>query len=391
MMNATESEAESQVTSTPVGRPPPLPDSPDADLRELSPPPTPSPSPPSRYVSLAPSEAHSSSQLSPLEQADDEFLLGLSTPPMQSMSLSKLEFETPSPPRNLPDLPAPPSSSEDETETFRTPAQREANTLADMTAAKTPRPPGAWAATPAPAQNHDRPEDTPAPADYQGQPSSIAPTPAPPGAWQATPAGSLRRKSILKVRFDVDPNISGDSMLEVPMVGPADPADSVSEMFPLINPPSRKPDQTPNGNFRDADSPSTPTTPRPRSQTKPPCVRILDAYGNETVEESPGASSSREEDVEEPPEPENKATPRSRSLVRIVDAMGREVSEPEPISAESSMDISSTLSHRDALARIRATVAKMADEIGESDEYVHPLRIVINSLKFYQFCSRSCA
>lgn len=152
------------------------------------------------------------------------------------------------------------------------------------------------------------------------------------------------------------------------MVGPADPADSVSEMFPLINPPSRKPDQTPNGNFRDADSPSTPTTPRPRSQTKPPCVRILDAYGNETVEESPGASSSREGDVEEPPEPANKATPRSRSLVRIVDAMGREVSEPEPISAESSMDISSPLSHRDALARIRATVAKMADEIGESDD-----------------------
>jgi serine/arginine repetitive matrix protein 2 len=42
----------------------------------------------------------------------------LSTPSRLSLSTFKIEFETPPPPKGLPELPGPPSSSEDETESI---------------------------------------------------------------------------------------------------------------------------------------------------------------------------------------------------------------------------------------------------------------------------------
>ncbi|KAG5635089.1 hypothetical protein H0H81_012488 [Sphagnurus paluster] len=132
----------------------------------------------------------------------------LATPPRRSsFNTSKLEFQTPSPPRNLPDLPGPPTSSEEETDEDEQVVQTPARDLrADLTAMKTPRPPGAWASTPAPAQERTVPSTSTSslgdtsedPADPElrtplasrelaGNLTSMK-TPRPPGAWASTPA-----------------------------------------------------------------------------------------------------------------------------------------------------------------------------------------------------------
>src|SRR5713101_5394021 len=71
----------------------------------------------------------------------------LSTP-RPSLSTSKIEFETPPPPKGLPELPGPPSSSEDETESIDI-ASPNRDVPLSLNVTKTHRVPGAWAATPA--------------------------------------------------------------------------------------------------------------------------------------------------------------------------------------------------------------------------------------------------
>lgn len=153
----------------------------------------------------------------------------------------------------MPDLPGPPSSDDDNTHEFplQTPKQNgivRENGLdrPDLSSMKTPKPPGAWAATPVPSAHFEPPREpsmdwaggsvssdrfnpqavsspattaqatpmfsvdssdasvggliTPAPSFSRAGPSA-APTPAPPGAWLPTPGSA--RKSIYKVRFDV--------------------------------------------------------------------------------------------------------------------------------------------------------------------------------------------
>lgn len=185
----------------------------------------------------------------------------LITPPRQtSFGSSILDFRTPSPPQDLPDLPGPPSSSDDDALGGTPMKDRRVDATSNLTLTKTPKPPGAWAATPLPPKFGHRSSSTvplfplestppaftstPLPrantyphtrtetmTDNPGEDGLLTPvgtlsrarshplrTPAPPGAWMATPGqsvllsngtdqsqyGSLgRRKGLLKVRFDV--------------------------------------------------------------------------------------------------------------------------------------------------------------------------------------------
>ncbi|KIP10955.1 hypothetical protein PHLGIDRAFT_187040 [Phlebiopsis gigantea 11061_1 CR5-6] len=293
----------------------------------------------------------------------------------------------------MPELPAPPSSSDEDDDMGATPVNARVSLLADFTAAKTPRPPGAWAATPVPAQV-DKPvvaapllppeAQTPVPAPVNltaNNTLSAIPTPAPPGAWQLTPGSSMRRKSILKVRFDFDANSSGESMPEVPIIGPSDPADSISEVFPALMPPVastsqavvKRPVSSP---LDERERSSTPPTVRvARTRPKSPGLRLMDAFGREAPEgpSAPSTASSVKSDpgvvvpAPAPPTLPADATPRSKSLVRIVDAMGREVDSEQSMD-ESSSSLPPPTSRGEALSRIRETLSKMADDLGESDD-----------------------
>ncbi|KXN90177.1 hypothetical protein AN958_04667 [Leucoagaricus sp. SymC.cos] len=345
----------------------------------------------------------------------------LSTPPRShhsSFNSSKPEFQTPSPPKGLPDLPGPPSSvSGDEVEEESipqfniTPANPVADGVknGDMTTFKTPKPPGAWFATPGPASDHPPPRDdstppfldssddglpnakphaqsifpqTPAPPGgwmktpaaerrrAQSDPESImnegglttpvaslgkasrpSKTPAPPGGWMNTPGYGSARKSVLKVRFDPEvtsgENASSDTL----------PESSVSQTNELRS-------STP--------EPITPATPPSRSPRKhkrsPPSVRMVDAYGNEQKE-----NRNRKRDSPSP----TPSSPRSRSGIRILDALGREVKEdPEEdsrvVDEEDILEPSQTtpLTRAEALQRVRQGIQELAEGIESLDLYV---------------------
>lgn len=251
----------------------------------------------------------------------------------------KNEFKTPSPPKGLPDLPTPSSSDESTSRSYaniqsgskwlatpkppggwlNTPkpsrevmeqgsasddaTQRNGNTsTADdglsylktparsevppgfQSSAKTPKPPGGWVSTPAPAPIPaqsipvDSPSDIPVrnqglltPVASFSKGSKLEPkTPAAPGAWLATPAV---KKSILKVRFEpevstfTDKSESGkhpDSSFD----------DSVSGVNGL--------DNSDDGLQRTEElSSKSPPTPHRQKSPKSPKIRVLDAFGRE--------------------------------------------------------------------------------------------------------------
>ena len=285
---------------------------------------------------------------------------------------------------------------------------------------KTPRPPGAWVSTPVAQFERDlisRPSSTPpervpslldttnigsrrSATFSRMQSLPPEPTPVPPGAWVPTPM-TARRKSILKVRFDVENgNISSDGFAEVPVVGPNHPnnvpyADSDSN--PLLDTPPHRAtndnkkglsDKRPLTQLRheiesslDEDSPSPST--RPIKNAKSPTVRVLDAYGRETSTVEPPTVKSEDGKADDKKsrtvkvKKEEAPTPRNRSAIRIVDAMGREIQEaPQPppktemlSDGMSSFDEPRTpLSHNEALARVRRTIAHLAEDLDEVDK-----------------------
>ncbi|KAF8629203.1 hypothetical protein AX17_005788 [Amanita inopinata Kibby_2008] len=346
-------------------------------LQELSPPPTPQKSDSTNYKSYTTSSF-------------------LQTPPRPTLGGSaKVDFHSPSPPRGLPELPGPPTISDEEDESDepdnqrgvareRTPSrpavQRDSKDVGDLTAMKTPKPPGAWTATPLPVQ---RPPDW-APkvqeesllvgaSDYDGglvtptaslSRASTLQTPAPPGAWVATP--STVRKSILKVRFEPPPSESTDteqsvtSSIENPAItdhppakhlSPA-PTDSViqsAELVPVVR--SRTPElQT------SIVKPSSPKSPR-----KSPKIRVMDAFGRETLGNSSAQDGARTKVMKV-------STPRNKSAIRVLDAMGREmdVNGNQTLGEEESLKQSLTsLGHREALVRVRQGLSDLAQGIDE--------------------------
>ncbi|KAI0697274.1 hypothetical protein BC835DRAFT_1338951 [Cytidiella melzeri] len=407
--DSAESDLESQVTSTPLARPFTIPEEAEhAEVAEAYAPVSPSPpsTPPALPAALPEdprlenpiSAKPSTPSSSPRRRTGPTSpLLGLQTPPRRpQFSTSKVEFQTPSPPHNMPDLPGPPSSSEDENNVERTPSKSDGFFNGNLTAIKTPRPPGAWAMTPAPIEKPDvQPMEStpPAPNFKEAQetlpgnaPATASKTPAPPGAWQATPSlDSLRRKGILKVRFDVESNASGDTTLdEVPVVGPsAKSGDSISEIFPSV-PTESIPDNNQKSKTQSAkaagkensivpnEPPSTPSTTRIRP--KSPGVRVLDAFGRETTDvaspASEASSSQLQTDAEKGKAKESSgpSSPRSKSAVRIVDAMGREVAESDISAAEDSVELPEPRSRKEALRRLRQAVSGMACDLSDSDD-----------------------
>lgn len=308
----------------------------------------------------------------------------------------------------MPDLPGPPSEDEDE-EDDHTPILQSREIQGDLTALKTPRPPGAWLATPAPSRQstieHIERAGSAPPAEQKSPSSdsglatppstlsranSLPPkTPAPPGGWVNTPAPdtSARRKAALKVRFDVESETASDGTFERPS------ADSSGESKVPANESSGAPWsiaalQNADGSTSSVppessiEPPPTPPSMRDRIRQKSPSIRVLDAYGREQVETDPAPiavpeAAPRNDELptdtravaHTTPRREARAgpsaTPRNRSAVRMVDAMGREIEE-EPVVEEESF-VETPLSRSEALYRMRETLASMAQDLSDAD------------------------
>ena len=351
----------------------------------------------------------------------------LSTPPRPSFSTSKVEFETPPPPNGLPELPGPPSSSEDETESIDVASTYgQIDGPLNLTATKTPRPPGAWAVTPAPARSQTpqpplssfapaklaraRSNSLPQTSFTAGQSSTVVPpsalsrTPAPPGGWFSTP-GSLRRKSLMKVRFDTVPSDSATSdtdkdakggKVEVPLpvadwdVAPLakpDPStsDSMTEpSFDHVESSSPAPATlTPaNGDGQEADDsvadapPDTTNytsagSPPRRKPRRSPSVRLVDEYGRAQEEQpiTPLRKDAREHSASmRMPGGGPLKTPRAS--VRIVDSMGHEVEEPSEQNDSEDTVTEARYSRHEALQRMKRAVLDLQEGLKGVDTRV---------------------
>ena len=346
----------------------------------------------------------------------------LPTPPRPSLSTSKIEFETPPPPKGLPELPGPPSSSEDEMESIDIASNPQNNVPLSLNITKTPRLPGGWAATPAPARSQTpqptsssfapakltraRSNSLPQTSFTEIQSSTAAPpalshagtlptrTPAPPGGWFSTP-GSLRRKSLLKVRFD---NMTSDSAISDADTGVKDGkvqvlpvadwdagssqrpgmnvSDSISEpSFNHVESSSPAPgSSTPTSRDEQVDGPTAkspteatnyttaPLSPRRKSR-RSPSVRLVDEYGRAREDQpiTPSRKDIRDHSASlRMPGGGPLKTPRSAS-VRIVDEMGHEVEEPSEQNDSEDTVTEVRYTRQEALERMKRAVADLQD------------------------------
>jgi serine/arginine repetitive matrix protein 2 len=349
----------------------------------------------------------------------------LSTPPRPSLSTSKVEFETP-PSKGLPDLPGPPSSSEDETGNIDVMStSRKGGEPVNGTVTKTPRLPGAWAATPAPARSQTpqptsssfttaklsrtRSNSLPQTSFTDGQPSTVphpsalsragtlpVRTPAPPGGWFSTP-GSLRRKNLMKVRFDTIPSDGassdadagvkdGKAAASLPVADwdeasqPRPSQDtSVSMSEPSFNhvetsSPATASSAVTSGHDEEADGAAanapadttefTAAGSSPRRKTRrSPSVRLVDEYGRAQTDQpiTPSRKDSKDHSISmRMPGGGPLKTPRSAS-VRIVDAMGREVEEPSEQNDSEDTVTEVRYSRQEALQRMKRAVADLQE------------------------------
>lgn len=326
-----------------------------------------------------------------------------STPPRESFFKPILHT---TPPKDLPDLPDPPSTDEEDSEPLPPKTNTPLNGGSALELAKTPRPPGGWATTPAPvrdinlaleyfqgngqgveesshisnihdvnwtaiktpkppgswntfatplqAPRFDSPSiaDSSAPVETNGglatpvasisKASLPFQTPAAPGAWVATPA---TRKSILKVRFNPQASKSDDFTAEdVPEHSTHDVMNSSESNITT--------------NFVGSDTqgarPSTPEllTPisperGPHNPRKSPSIRILDAFGREQTDVA-----------------DAKPNPALSSIAkRVPDAMDREVDEgeDETFTAQNNHP----MDHDELLSRVRQGLGDIVQGIDE--------------------------
>ena len=353
--------------------------------------------------------------------------LELSTPPRRpSFNTSKIEFQTPSPPKGLPELPGPPS--EDDTANVDTLlASRESEGLPNLTAAKTPRPPGAWAATPAPVPaparsqtpqpttssiRHSRTRSNSLPQPFYTEIHSSmatptphvgtlpARTPAPPGGWFSTPS-SLRRKSLMKVRFettpsdstvsDADATVKDDKRVEVSLpeanwditsqsqgasesmsepsfnnVESSSPAQALSISTSAVDQKEGGP--AANSPLDSANCTTLGSSSRRRLR-RTPSVRLVDEYGR-AQEEFPSTPSRK--DVREQsaslrmPGGGPLKTPRNAS-VRIVDAMGQELEDPSEQNDSEDTVTEIRYTRQEALERMKRAVADLREGLDNVD------------------------
>ena len=355
-----------------------------------------------------PPPAGTTSHLPPSEMSQS---FALATPPRQtSLGSFTLDFRTPSPPHDLPDLPGPPSSSDDDALGGTPIKDRHVDVNPNFTLTKTPKPPGAWAATPLPPKfgqrsssptamfpldstppaftstplprastyPHARTETTTDSPDEDGflTPVGTLPrarslslrTPAPPGAWMATPGqstllnngaeqsqfGSLgRKKGLLRVRFDV-----AESETSATEGHPNSPLSAIRLTNPELPLPQRTTDRATDNIEVVVNEVPQPTSMSPLSHRP-------------TTPERPTTPISRE----------NGPPPRSlrkSPAVRLVDAYGRE--RVDETNAKSPIDLPNSYSDakrktttspptpRRSLVRI---VDAMGREVGDTEEIPH--------------------
>ncbi|KAG6375425.1 hypothetical protein JVT61DRAFT_2982 [Boletus reticuloceps] len=179
-----ETDTDTEVLTSPVPQDsPPLGTSAsnEASFQKLNDPPrvrTPDSSSQEPLVSATPpGTPPSASPGSRFPPSETSFSLALVTPPRQT-SFSSSTFRTPSSPHDLPDLPGPPSSDDDVLGGTPT-KDRHVDTSSNFTLTKTPKPPGAWAATPLPPKFDRR---SPSPAAFfplESTPPAFTSTPLP--------------------------------------------------------------------------------------------------------------------------------------------------------------------------------------------------------------------
>lgn len=192
-----------------------------------------------------------------------------------------------------------------------------------------------------------------------------------------TPGTSARRKSILKVRFDVESettvsDVGEHPSGEQPSTSDAGTWDTGKQQFiERLAAAKADPDASGPPPIKQADPidpPSTPPSVPVRTPRKSPKVRVVDAYGRETSDAGLDDQSTRNlrnggvVAARKAP-----TTPRNASRVKIVDAMGREI---EDAVEEQAFEGDTPLSHNEALARVRETVAHMAEDLSEADRQV---------------------
>ncbi|KAF8265240.1 hypothetical protein EI94DRAFT_1736338 [Lactarius quietus] len=334
--------------------------------------------------------------------------LELSTPPRRpSFSASKIDFQTPKLHASF--------------------LSRKNDGLLNLTAAKTPRPPGAWAATPAPMSaparsqtpqptvssirhSRTRSNSLPQPSVTDTQSSTATPTPhagtlpartpAPPGGWFSTP-GSLRRKNLMKVRFETAPSDSAvsDADTTVKDVKRAEvslpeanwditsqgqgASESMSEpSFDNVESSSPAPavsisasgdSQKEDGLAANlpVDPPNSTTvgSPSNRRLRRTPSVRLVDEYGR-AQEDFPSTPSRK--DVKEHsrsmrmPGGGPLRTPRNTS-VRILDAMGHELEEPSEQNDSEDTVTEARYTRQEALERMKRAVADLQEGLHNVD------------------------
>lgn len=252
------------------------------------------------------------------------------------VNVSKMAFETPSPPKGMPELPDPPSSS-DEVDSDRTPPVRTPGSSVRYADAKTPRPPGAWNTpftTPTVPRRADLVPAVPAmessslknnqytpPASFSRATSLALKTPAPPGAWLPTPTNTIKR--VQKVRFETA-GLSSDTP------GAAEGFTDARSDGSLFASDHEK-----------VENIEPPTTPSRRKLG----VRIVDAFGNEIVDPlvNPGSRTEVDDRTHDDDVKRQATSIAKRTRIRIVDAMGKEIKEP------GSVDSVPTRNERDQL------------------------------------------
>ncbi|KAH9060095.1 hypothetical protein EDB87DRAFT_1618552 [Lactarius vividus] len=342
------------------------------------------------------------------------------------------KLHSPSPPEDLPlpELPGPPSEDDTGDNSFAT--RKNGGLLnINLTTARTPRPPGAWAVTPAPAparsqtpqptlpsigHSRTRSNSLPQPSFTEIQPFMATPTlalthagtlpartPAPPGGWFSTP-GSLRRRSLMKVRFETTPSGSAlsdadttakdDKEVEASLpeanwdVTPSlEPTHSTSESMSepsFNNVKSSSPVQalstSANGDDQKeddpvADAPVDPVdgtamgSPSRRKLRRTPSVRLVDEYGRakEDFPNTPSRKDVREHSASmRMPGGGPLKTPRNAS-VRILDAMGHELEEPSEQNDSEDTVTEARYTRQEALERMKKAVADLREGLNSVD------------------------
>lgn len=351
----------------------------------------------------------------------------------------------------------------------------------NYTAMKTPRPPGAWAATPVPPKRETLPPPTSSELAPTA-PSSSTPlsrantepersskieapagnglltpipslsranslplrTPAPPGAWMLTPNqpttqngqnssadqsqfGSIgRRKSILKVRFDVTESEASTAEVE----HQKSPLPSGRGCVPglLLDDHAGRAENVPskitNGSAHvDAvhdPVPARPVTPErsitpvsranipsPRSLRKSPTVKVVDAFGRERIDDPPTPADTQDivdgradakDAIRSLLSAETPHTPRAqcKNNIRIVDAMGREIEEKvvpviEPLFEEELLVLhdDSPVGRTETLAQMRQTLREWADGLSDGDRSADDLALNTSHLEELEEVSRA--